>query len=64
MKLRSVPAATGLQWVKLGMSTFLRQPLAMSGLFFLFMVAISLLSLLPLIGTALSALLTPAANLA
>ena len=63
MKLRSVPAATGLQWVKLGMRTFLRQPLAMSGLFFLFMVAISLLSLLPLIGTALSALLTPAANL-
>lgn len=63
MKLRSVPAATGLQWVRLGMRTFLRQPLAMSGLFFLFMVAISLLALLPFIGTALSALLTPAANL-
>jgi hypothetical protein len=63
MKLRSVPAATGLQWVKLGIRTFLRQPLAMSGLFFLFMVAISLLALLPVIGTALSALLTPAANL-
>ena len=63
MKLHSVPAATGLQWVRLGMRTFLRQPLAMSGLFFLFMVAISLLALLPFIGTALSALLTPAANL-
>jgi hypothetical protein len=63
MKLRTVPAATGLQWVGLGVRTFLRQPLAMSGLFFLFMGTITVLSLIPLLGTALSALLTPAANL-
>ena len=63
MKLRSVPASTGLQWVRLGMKTFLRQPLAMSGLFFMFMAAVSILALVPLLGTALATLLTPAINL-
>ena len=64
MKLRHVPASTGLQWVRLGMKTFLRQPLAMSGLFFMFMAAVSLLAVLPFVGTALATLLTPAINLA
>jgi hypothetical protein len=63
MKLHTVPASTGLLWVKLGIRTFVRQPLAMSGLFFLFMAGISVLTLLPFVGAALSALLTPAANL-
>lgn len=63
MKLRTVPASTGLQWVRLGMKTFLRQPLAMSGLFFMFMAAVSVLALVPLLGTALATLLTPAINL-
>jgi hypothetical protein len=35
MKLHLVPARTGLAWVKLGMRTFLRQPLALAGLFFM-----------------------------
>lgn len=64
MKLRHVPASTGLQWVRLGMKTFLRQPLAMSGLFFMFMAVISVLAVLPFFGTALATLLTPAINLA
>jgi hypothetical protein len=63
MKLRNVPAGTGLQWVKLGVTTFFRQPLALSGLFFMFMATVSVLSIIPLIGTAISAVLTPAANL-
>lgn len=63
MKLRSVPASTGLEWVKLGIRTFVRQPLAMSGLFFLFLAAVSVLSLVPVVGAALVALLTPAVNL-
>jgi hypothetical protein len=63
MKLRQVPAATGFEWVKLGVKTFLRQPLAMSGLFFMVMAVISVLALLPLVGVAVSALLTPAINL-
>ena len=33
MKLNIVPARTGIQWVKLGIQTFFRQPLALSGLF-------------------------------
>lgn len=63
MKLRTVPAATGFEWIRLGVRTFFRQPLAMSGLFFMFMAAVSVLALIPFLGTALSALLTPAINL-
>ena len=63
MKLRTVPAATGLQWVQLGVKTFLKQPLAMAGLFFMVMAMVSVLALLPFVGAALSALLTPAINL-
>lgn len=63
MKLLTVPAATGLQWVRLGMRTFLKQPLAMAGLFFMFMAVVSVLSMLPFLGAAISALLTPAINL-
>ncbi|WP_332739884.1 BPSS1780 family membrane protein [Hydrogenophaga sp.] len=63
MKLHLVPARTGLQWVKLGMKTFFRQPLAMSGLFFMFMATVSVLSLIPLLGTVISLALVPAATL-
>ena len=62
MRLQVVPAATGLLWVRLGIRTFWAQPLAMSGLFFLFTAAVSLLGLLPYIGGALSLLLVPAAT--
>lgn len=63
MKLRIVPAAAGANWVKLGIRTFLRQPLALSGLFILYMSAISLASLVPLVGPALGLALLPAATL-
>ena len=63
MKLHLVPARTGLQWVKLGVKTFFRQPLAMAGLFFMFMATVSVLSLIPLLGTVISLLLVPAATL-
>ena len=63
MKLNIVPARTGLTWVKLGMKTFLRQPLAMSGLFFMFMAMLSLATLIPFIGAALALGLLPAATL-
>ncbi|MFN3496378.1 MAG: BPSS1780 family membrane protein [Hydrogenophaga sp.] len=62
MKLHIVPASTGLSWVKLGVKTFFRQPLAMSGLFFMFMAVVSVLSVVPVIGTALSLALVPAAT--
>ena len=63
MKLHIVPARTGITWVKLGFKTFLQQPLAMSGLFFMFMALLSVASMLPLIGAALALGLLPAATL-
>lgn len=63
MKLNLVRPRTGLTWVRQGMRLFLRQPLAMSGLFFMFMAVLSLASLLPLIGPVLALVLLPAATL-
>ena len=63
MKLHIVPARTGVTWVKLGFKTFLQQPLAMSGLFFMFMALLSIASLLPFIGAAVALALLPAATL-
>ncbi len=63
MKLNIVAPRTGLAWVKLGFKTFLQQPLAMSGLFFMFMALLTLASMLPFIGAALALALLPAATL-
>lgn len=63
MKLNPVPARTGLLWVKLGVQTFVRQPLAMGGLFLLFIGVLSVASMVPLFGTALALMLLPAASL-
>ena len=63
MKLKPVPAKTGLLWVRQGITTFARQPLALSGLFLLYMLALSLLSALPVIGNLLSLALLPATTL-
>jgi hypothetical protein len=59
MLLQTVPARRGLQWAILGMRTFWRQPLAMTGLFFLFMALVSLLSVLPLLGGVVALALMP-----
>ena len=48
MKLNIVPARTGIEWVKLGIQTFFKQPLALAGLFFLFMAIMSIATLIPL----------------
>ena len=63
MRLNLVPAKTGLSWIKQGVRLFFRQPLAMSGLFFMFMAVLSLASLIPLIGSLLALALLPAATL-
>ena len=63
MKLRIVPARDGARWVRHGIRTFFKQPLALSGLFFMFMAAMSLASLVPLAGAALALALLPAATL-
>lgn len=63
MKLNIVPARTGSVWVKLGMQTFFKQPLALAGLFFMFMALMTVVSMVPYIGFALAMTLLPAATL-
>ena len=63
MKLNIVPARTGLLWVKLGIRTFIKQPLALAGLFFLYMTAVILVAQVPQIGVIVGGLLVPAATL-
>jgi hypothetical protein len=63
MKLNIVPARTGFIWVRLGITTFFKQPLALAGLFFLYIAAMWVLAMLPLVGAALASLLVPATTL-
>ncbi len=63
MKLNIVPASQGVVWMKLGVRTFLRQPLAMSGLFFLFLAAMSIFSIVPILGSAMALAVLPGATL-
>ena len=63
MKLNIVPARTGITWAKMGIRTFFKQPLVLSGLFFMFMALLSIASVLPFVGSALALALLPAATL-
>jgi len=63
MKLNIVPARTGIQWVKLGIKTFGKQPLALTGLFFMYTAAFSILLLIPVVGFVLALGIVPAATL-
>ncbi len=63
MRLNLVPARTGALWVKLGIQTFFKQPLALAGLFFMFMAVMTIVSMVPMIGFALAMTLLPGATL-
>ena len=63
MKLNIVPARNGLLWVKLGIRTFIKQPLALAGLFFLYMTAVIAVAQVPIAGVIIGGLLVPAATL-
>jgi hypothetical protein len=63
MKLNVVPPRTGLAWVKLGVRTFLRQPLALAGLFFMYMAVVLVISFIPVVGPLVGGMLVPAATL-
>jgi len=63
MKLNLVPARTGAAWVRLGVRTFFKQPLALTGLFFMFMAVLSVASMVPVLGLPIAMLLLPAATL-
>lgn len=64
MKLRIVPARTGMAWVQLGIRTFWRQPMALAALFFMTMAAMSLATLIPLVGPAVALVMLPSCTLA
>ena len=63
MKLKLVPARMGVAWVKLGMQTFLKQPLALAGLFFMFMALMSVATMVPFVGLPVAMTLLPAITL-
>jgi hypothetical protein len=63
MKLKLVPARTGALWVKLGIQTFGKQPLALIGLFFMFMALMSVASMVPMIGLPIAMTVLPACTL-
>lgn len=63
MKLQVVTARTGATWVKEGIRTFWRQPLALSGLFFVFLGLISITSLLPYFGAFAGLIVLPTMSL-
>jgi hypothetical protein len=62
MKLRVVPASTGVQWLKLGIQTFFKQPLALCGLFFMFLALVSVIGMIPYVGGLLALVLVPGAT--
>jgi small basic protein len=63
MRLNIVAARTGVLWVKQGLRTFFKQPLALSGLFLMFIITVSLGSLIPYLGNVLALAVLPAATL-
>lgn len=63
MKLQILPANAGITWVKLGVKTFFKQPLALGGLFFMFLACVSVLSIIPVLGSMISLALIPGATL-
>ena len=63
MKLNVVPARNGIAWVRAGMRTFFKQPLALAGLFFMYMALVMVAAVLPLVGPILAGMLVPAATL-
>jgi hypothetical protein len=63
MKLNIVPARTGLLWVRVGIATYFRQPIALTGLFLMFMALMSMISFIPEVGGILGLLFIPSATL-
>ncbi|MFT4194912.1 BPSS1780 family membrane protein [Ottowia sp.] len=51
-----------MQWVREGIRVFFRMPLAFAGLFFMFLAATVVLSIIPVVGDALALMMIPAAT--
>jgi hypothetical protein len=63
MKLNIVPAARGIQWAKLGVQTFLKQPLALAALTFMYLTIAVAMLVVPLIGPLLMVAVVPLGTL-
>lgn len=63
MHVNLVPPRKGFAWVREGFATFFKQPLAFTGLFFLYLFVMGFATLIPLIGPFLPLVLVPAATL-
>jgi hypothetical protein len=63
ISLQVVPARTGVAWVKQGIKTFFKQPLALGGLLFMNFALSQLIILLPLVGVFIAIVLIPSFNL-
>lgn len=63
LRLRTVRAAQGLAWVRQGLRTFVKQPMAFAALFAAFMFVVFVLALLPLVGSLLVLALLPLVTL-
>ncbi|MDI9701439.1 hypothetical protein QM312_36585, partial [Burkholderia cenocepacia] len=59
MQLIEVPAKTGYVWFRQGIWLFRRNPLAFITLFFTYLLAITLVSMVPVIGSALPLVFIP-----
>ena len=63
MQLQLVPASRGFAWMQQGIRTFGKRPVALLGLFMMFLLAMSILAMIPWIGLALALALLPAVTL-
>jgi hypothetical protein len=64
LRLQTVPAAAGTRWVRQGFAECLRQPMGYASLFALFMLAISVVATLPVVGGPLMLMAVPLLSLA
>jgi hypothetical protein len=63
MKLNVVPPRTGITWVQQGLKTFLRQPLALAGLFFMMWASVFVVSIIPVVGIFAALVYAPTGTL-
>lgn len=63
ISLNVVPASTGIAWVKQGIKTFFKQPLALGGLVFMNFALSQLIVMLPFVGIFIAIVLIPSFNL-
>jgi hypothetical protein len=63
MKLNIVPARTGIQWARLGLQTFMKQPLALAALVFMYSTIAVAMLVIPVVGPFLMMALVPMGTL-